>query len=130
MVFNDNIINNSVPPKTVVLNGCFDGLHAGHIYLLKAALGYGQVIVGLNTDASVKKLKGADRPRHTWEERAFAIQEAVPGCLIEEFDGDAVRFARSHNADLVIRGWDQVSERGLPCGVVRLGKWDLPEEKK
>ena len=49
--------------KIVFTNGCFDLLHKGHIDLLKKASTYGDVlIVGLNSDNSVKKLKGQDRP--------------------------------------------------------------------
>lgn len=49
--------------KIVFTNGCFDILHSGHIKLLKKAKGLGDVlIVGLNTDSSVKKIKGKNRP--------------------------------------------------------------------
>ena len=47
----------------VFTNGCFDLLHRGHIDLLNQASSYGDIlIVGLNSDSSVKKLKGASRP--------------------------------------------------------------------
>ena len=49
--------------KIVFTNGCFDLLHKGHLDLLKKSSKYGDIlIVGLNSDSSVKKLKGASRP--------------------------------------------------------------------
>lgn len=49
--------------KVVFTNGCFDLFHAGHVYLLHQAKMLGDfLVVGLNSDASIKKLKGKDRP--------------------------------------------------------------------
>ncbi len=60
--------------KIVFTNGCFDILHVGHVRYLKAAKALGDVlIVGLNTDASVKKLKGNDRPINNEEDRAEVL---------------------------------------------------------
>lgn len=54
---------NSIPAKIVFTNGCFDLIHRGHIdYLSKAADLGDKLIIGVNTDASVSKLKGSDRP--------------------------------------------------------------------
>jgi D-beta-D-heptose 7-phosphate kinase / D-beta-D-heptose 1-phosphate adenosyltransferase len=60
--------------KIVFTNGCFDLLHAGHLSYLKAARELGDVlIVGLNSDASVTRLKGASRPVNTIETRASLL---------------------------------------------------------
>lgn len=60
--------------KIVFTNGCFDILHVGHVRYLKAAKDFGDVlIVGLNTDASVKKLKGNDRPINIEADRAEVL---------------------------------------------------------
>jgi rfaE bifunctional protein nucleotidyltransferase chain/domain len=70
------ILENNVPAgKTVVFtNGCFDMLHPGHIQLLSAAKQQGDIlIVGLNTDASVKLLKGASRPVMDEQSRAIVL---------------------------------------------------------
>ncbi len=58
--------------KTIVLaNGCFDILHVGHVRYLQAARARGEVlVVGINSDASVRKLKGAGRPVMGASERA------------------------------------------------------------
>jgi rfaE bifunctional protein nucleotidyltransferase chain/domain len=57
--------------KVVFTNGCFDILHRGHIEYLKRAKGFGDLlIVGLNSDSSVKKIKGEKRPIMPQEDRA------------------------------------------------------------
>ena len=56
--------------KTVFTNGCFDILHVGHVRYLKEARALGDaLVVGLNSDKSVKSLKGEDRPLVSQEER-------------------------------------------------------------
>lgn len=60
--------------KTVFTNGCFDIIHPGHIYLLTKAKSFGDLlIVGLNTDNSVRKLKGENRPVKDEFSRAITL---------------------------------------------------------
>jgi len=60
--------------KIVFTNGCFDIIHAGHVRYLTAAKNFGDVlIVGLNTDESVKHLKGANRPINNQNDRAEVL---------------------------------------------------------
>ena len=61
--------------KTVVFtNGCFDILHAGHVRYLQACKNKGDIlVVGLNTDASIQRIKGANRPIQNEEDRATII---------------------------------------------------------
>ena len=60
--------------KIVFTNGCFDIIHAGHVRYLTAAKNFGDVlIVGLNTDESVRKLKGASRPINTQDDRSEVL---------------------------------------------------------
>jgi len=60
--------------KIVFTNGCFDILHAGHVRYLAAAKKFGdELIVGLNTDESVRRLKGAHRPINCQEDRAEVL---------------------------------------------------------
>ena len=66
--------------KIVFTNGCFDILHVGHVKYLQIAKSFGDIlIVGLNSDASVSRLKGKDRPINIAEDRAYllAALEAV-----------------------------------------------------
>jgi rfaE bifunctional protein nucleotidyltransferase chain/domain len=72
--------------KTVVFtNGCFDILHVGHVRYLAAAKRLGDIlVVGLNSDASVRELKGIGRPLNSQEDRAevMAALEAVDHVII------------------------------------------------
>jgi D-glycero-beta-D-manno-heptose 1-phosphate adenylyltransferase len=71
--------------KVVFSNGCFDLLHPGHIHILEAARGLGDVlIVGLNSDESVRALKGEGRPVLPEQERAeiLASLECVDAVVI------------------------------------------------
>lgn len=60
--------------KIVFTNGCFDIIHAGHVRYLTTAKNFGDVlIIGLNTDESVRRLKGASRPINTQADRAEVL---------------------------------------------------------
>ena len=60
--------------RVVFTNGCFDILHAGHVRYLAAARALGDVLIlGLNSDASVRRLKGEMRPVNTAEDRAEVV---------------------------------------------------------
>lgn len=83
--------------KIVFTNGCFDILHAGHARYLREAAALGEVlVVGLNSDASVRRLKGKGRPVQTARDRAYLLaslscvsyvavfSEDTPASLIRE----------------------------------------------
>ena len=60
--------------KIVATNGCFDILHAGHVSYLEASKALGDIlVVGMNSDSSVKKLKGTDRPINNEKDRAYVL---------------------------------------------------------
>lgn len=62
--------------RIIFTNGCFDILHWGHVYYLKQAKELGDILVlALNTDDSVKKLKGDSRPINNQQDRALVINE-------------------------------------------------------
>src|SRR5499426_3436877 len=66
--------------KLAVTNGCFDLLHLGHITYLESARATGDaLLVGINSDASVRELKGADRPVNSEMDRASIV--AALGCV-------------------------------------------------
>jgi D-beta-D-heptose 7-phosphate kinase/D-beta-D-heptose 1-phosphate adenosyltransferase len=58
----------------VFTNGCFDIIHSGHIALLAHCAKFGTVIVGLNSDQSVKRLKGNDRPINSEQDRKLVLE--------------------------------------------------------
>lgn len=60
--------------RIVFTNGCFDILHRGHLVVLSRAKNYGDyLIIGLNSDSSVKRLKGDSRPINNQEDRAYVL---------------------------------------------------------
>lgn len=72
----DDIVSNlkKKNEKIVFTNGCFDILHAGHVSYLQKARQLGDVLIlGLNSDASTKRLKGENRPVNSEEDRAFVL---------------------------------------------------------
>jgi D-beta-D-heptose 7-phosphate kinase/D-beta-D-heptose 1-phosphate adenosyltransferase len=94
--------------KIVFTNGCFDLLHAGHMYFLREAKSFGDVlIVGLNSDASVRRLKGDSRPIVACEDRAFAIAalEAVDYLVIFD-EPDPMELIRVIRPDVLVKGDD------------------------
>lgn len=73
----------------VVTNGCFDILHKGHIYSLQEAKKYGdRLIVLVNSDASVKRLKGPERPVNSLEDRMYLLSELKSVDWVTSFDED------------------------------------------
>ena len=70
--------------KLVFTNGCFDIFHSGHVRYLQTASGFGDIlIVGLNSDASVSKLKGPHRPIMTQTDRAYLLSAiGVIDCIV------------------------------------------------
>ena len=94
--------------QLVVTNGCFDILHAGHVTYLSAARAQGDMLlVGLNSDTSVRKLKGEGRPIQTEADRAtvLAALAAVDGVCI--FSGKrATRFLELAQPNVYVKGGD------------------------
>jgi D-beta-D-heptose 7-phosphate kinase/D-beta-D-heptose 1-phosphate adenosyltransferase len=75
--------------KVVFTNGCFDLIHAGHLdYLIKAKAMGDVLIVALNSDASVKRIKGEKRPILQQDERAFLISNFKPVDYVTFFEED------------------------------------------
>lgn len=75
--------------KVVFTNGCFDILHAGHVRYLAAARHLGdRLVVGLNTDASVKRLKGPKRPVAPEQDRAEVLSALASVDAVTLFDDD------------------------------------------
>ena len=81
-----NIVSNK---KTVFTNGCFDILHVGHVRYLKQSKALGDLlIIGLNSDSSVKRLKGSNRPVNSESERAEVLLALASVDCVVLFDDD------------------------------------------
>jgi rfaE bifunctional protein nucleotidyltransferase chain/domain len=98
--------------KLVVTNGCFDLLHLGHVTYLECARNLGDVLlIGLNSDAAVRQLKGDSRPVNSECDRAavLAALESVSGvCLFQE--KRATRFLGHAQPDIYVKGGDYTIE--------------------
>ncbi len=95
--------------KTVVFtNGCFDILHAGHIRLLESARSLGDVlIVALNTDASVSRIKGPNRPLISAAKRAGIISQLAAVDAVTLFDEDTpCALLEALLPDILVKGAD------------------------
>jgi rfaE bifunctional protein nucleotidyltransferase chain/domain len=95
--------------KTVVFtNGCYDILHPGHIRLLEAARSLGDVLIlALNTDASVRRLKGPSRPLISQDERAELASALAAVDAVTFFDEETPReLIAAVLPDVLIKGAD------------------------
>ena len=100
--------------KTVIFtNGCFDILHAGHVRYLTAARTLGDIlIVGLNSDASVRKLKGKGRPVNPAPDRAEVLAGLRAVDHVVVFDEDtAEELVRRLQPDIYVKGGDYSLDR-------------------
>jgi rfaE bifunctional protein, domain II len=110
--------------KIVFTNGCFDIIHVGHIRYLSKAKELGDIlIVGLNSDESVKKLKGDNRPINSFEDRAILLsslrfvdsvimfKEQTPDNLIKKIVPDILVKGGDYKLEDIV-GYQTVIENG------------------
>ena len=104
----------------VFTNGCFDLLHSGHITLLEIASGEGDLlIVGLNSDSSVTRLKGEGRPVQSEAERAEALLEIEVVNVVTIFSEDTpLELIDSIKPDVLVKGGDYSSDEIVGADIV------------
>jgi D-beta-D-heptose 7-phosphate kinase / D-beta-D-heptose 1-phosphate adenosyltransferase len=106
--------------RVVFTNGCFDILHRGHVAYLHQARSLGDaLVVGLNTDASVRRLKGEGRPVVQQDDRAFVI--AGLGCVdaVTLFDEDTpADLIAALVPDVLVKGGDYSPDAVVGRGTV------------
>jgi rfaE bifunctional protein nucleotidyltransferase chain/domain len=91
-----------------LVNGCYDLIHAGHVFFLRQAAHYcDHLVVGLNSDDSVRELKGPGRPYWDIGLRKMVLEELEPVGTIIEFDGDVTLLIAQVAPDTIIRGAGQ-----------------------
>ena len=107
---------------TIFTNGCFDILHKGHIKVLQFCKTYGavsfsgqsirpHVVVGLNSDASVRRLKGGSRPINSQEDRAFLLKSLKYVDEVIIFDEDTpYELIKSVKPKYIVKGGDYKKE--------------------
>ena len=94
--------------KIVFTNGCFDIIHLGHIKYLEKAKSFGDVmIVGLNSDNSIKKIKGKDRPINSQDDRAYIIASLKLIDFVVVFDDETpINLIKLIEPDILVKGGD------------------------
>jgi cytidyltransferase-related domain len=94
--------------KIVFTNGCFDIIHAGHVDYLEKAKSLGDfLVVGLNSDESVKRLKGPTRPVNPVDQRKKVLQALKPVDLVIVFEEDTPeRLIKEIKPDVLVKGGD------------------------
>jgi len=99
--------------KVVFTNGCFDLIHMGHVDYLSKAKALGNIlIVGLNTDESVKRIKGNNRPILKQDERAFILFNLKPVDYVIFFEEDTPEKLISELLpDVLVKGADWEVEK-------------------
>ncbi|NOZ46917.1 MAG: D-glycero-beta-D-manno-heptose 1-phosphate adenylyltransferase [Chlorobi bacterium] len=120
--------------KIVFTNGCFDIIHSGHITYLYKAKSFGDVlIIGLNSDDSVRRLKGESRPINNQSDRAFVLSalrmidyitifnEDTPLELIKELKPNVLVKGGDYTIETIV-GADFVKENGGDVRIVPLVK--------
>jgi len=94
--------------RLVVTNGCFDLLHLGHVTYLEAARNHGDLLlVGVNADAAVRKLKGSGRPVNAELDRALVLAALESVSAVSIFaETTATGFLRLAQPDIYVKGGD------------------------
>ena len=128
----DSTLESINKEKIVFTNGCFDILHPGHIHILDQAKSYGdKLIVGLNSDESIKRLKGPKRPKVSQKDRlrilssikfvdyVVLFEEDTPLKLIKKIKPNFLVKGGDYNSDDIV-GAEFVENNGGQVKIVKL----------
>jgi D-glycero-beta-D-manno-heptose 1-phosphate adenylyltransferase len=110
--------------KIVFTNGCFDILHAGHIDYLSKAADLGNIlIIGINSDDSVKRLKGSGRPLQNLESRLLVLASLFFVKVVIAFDEDTpYELIKFIQPDVLVKGSDYRENEIIGADVVKSNK--------
>ena len=107
--------------RVVFTNGVFDLLHPGHVDVLNAARREGDaLVVGVNGDASVRRLKGDTRPVRTQSDRVYVVASLEAVDAVTVFDDDTpLELVRALLPDVIVKGGDYTPETIVGADDVR-----------
>ena len=107
--------------KVVFTNGCFDLLHSGHLQYLAQAKNLGdKLIIGLNSDASTKRLKGAHRPINDEKSRSLMLAALAFVDAVITFEEDTpLQLIKIVQPDILVKGGDYVIENIVGYDIVQ-----------
>lgn len=105
----------------VFTNGVFDLLHPGHVDVLRGARERGDaLVVGLNSDASVRRLKGPERPVRTEADRAYVLASLEAVDAVTVFDEDTpLELVKVLRPDVIVKGGDYSPDTVVGAAEVR-----------
>ena len=104
----------SITSQTIIFtNGCFDIIHSGHVLYLEEAKSLGDIlIVGLNSDESVRLLKGKDRPINSQGDRAIVLAALNSVDYVIVFEEETpYNLIKTINPDILVKGGDWLVEQ-------------------
>jgi D-beta-D-heptose 7-phosphate kinase/D-beta-D-heptose 1-phosphate adenosyltransferase len=106
--------------RMVFTNGCFDILHVGHLRYLTEAAGLGDgLVIGLNSDASVKRLKGPERPVNNQNDRAEMLYGLKPVFAVVIFAEDTpYKLIAALRPQILVKGGDWAPEQIVGSDIV------------
>lgn len=104
----DKFLLDNQGKRIVFTNGCFDILHRGHVTYLAEARKLGDLlIIGLNSDASVKRLKGPERPINNEGDRQYVLSQLKSVDFVEIFTDDTpLELIKKINPKVLVKGGD------------------------
>lgn len=107
--------------KIVFTNGCFDIIHAGHVGYLEEARGLGdRLVVAVNSDASIRRIKGEGRPINPVDRRMAVLAGLESVDWVLSFDEDTPeRLLRSIKPDILVKGGDYREDQVVGADIVR-----------
>lgn len=99
--------------KIAFTNGCFDILHAGHVAYLRQAKAQGDILVlGVNADHSISKIKGPDRPVNKQDDRLMVLSELQSIDYVIVFDDDTpMKLLKAIKPDILVKGGDYTKDK-------------------
>ena len=107
--------------QKIFTNGCFDILHVGHIELLNYCASLGDVIVGLNSDLSVTRLKGKNRPINTEQDRKRILLNLRSVSEVVIFDEDTpLELIKYLRPDVIVKGGDYLASEVIGSEVAEI----------
>jgi D-beta-D-heptose 7-phosphate kinase/D-beta-D-heptose 1-phosphate adenosyltransferase len=110
--------------KIVFTNGCFDILHRGHVSYLDVAKSYGDVLIlGLNSDTSVKRLKGESRPINNQDDRAYILAALESVDYVVHFEEDTpYNLIKLVEPDILVKGADYEGKEVVGSDIAKVVK--------
>ncbi len=111
--------------KKIFTNGCFDILHVGHIKLLQYCKNLGYVIVGLNSDVSVKLNKGSNRPYFTEKDRKYMLESCKWVDEVVMFNEKTpYNLIKLIKPDIIVKGGDYKAEKVVGSDICKVEIFD------